>query len=52
MVDEGSGLTEKKRLTRERGGGGERSHMRSHIRDKGGEREGIDLVMYYQTTSG
>ena len=23
-----------------------------NIRDKGGEREGIDLVMYYQTTVG
>ena len=46
-MDEGLGLTEEKRLTRE-GGGGERRH----IRDKGGEREGIDLVMYYQTTSG
>ena len=46
MVDEGPGLTEEKRLTRE--GGGERSH----IRDKGGEREGLDLVMYYQTTCG
>ena len=41
-MDEGPGLTEEKRLTR---GGG-----RSHIRDKGGEREGIDWVMYYQTT--
>lgn len=46
-MDEGPGLTEEKRLTRE-GGRGERSH----IRDKGGEREGIDLVMYYQMTSG
>lgn len=43
-MDEGPGLTEEKRLTR--GGGGERSH----IRDKGGEREGIDWVMYYQPT--
>lgn len=47
-MDEGPGLTEEKRLTREGGGGGERSH----IRDKGGEREGLDLVMYYQTTCG
>lgn len=46
-MDEGPGLTEEKRLTREGGrGGGERSH----IRDKGGEREGIDWVMYYQPT--
>ena len=43
-MDEGPGLTEEKRLTR--GGGGKRSH----IRDKGGEREGIDWVMYYQPT--
>ena len=42
-MDEGPGLTEEKRLTR--GGGG-----RGVIRDKGGEREGIDWVMYYQPT--
>ena len=45
-MDEGPGLTEEKRLTRGEG------EERSHIRDKGGEREGIDWVMYYQTTVG
>ena len=43
-MDEGPGLTEEKRLTRGGRGG------RGVIRDKGGEREGIDWVMYYQPT--